>query len=66
MVLIGHAVSKKRFENNAHVNVYNPGAGADNPMGHIYFKNINLLSILSFAASFPIYDFVTDFPHLNA
>ena len=40
MVLIGHAVSKKRFENNAHKNVYNPGAGADNPMGpHLFQKH---------------------------
>ena len=41
------------FENNGHVHVYSPGAGADNPLGSIFFKNINLLLIKPFAASFP-------------
>ena len=40
------------LENNGHINVYSPGTGADNPLGSIFFQNINLLLIWSFAASF--------------
>ena len=34
MALIGQAVSvKNMFENNGHIHVYSPRAGADNPLG---------------------------------
>ena len=34
LALVGQAVSeKKMFENNSHIHVYSPGAGADNPLG---------------------------------
>ena len=49
LALSGQAVSEK---NNGHIHVYNPGAGTDIPMGSILLKNINYLSICSFAASF--------------
>ena len=31
--LIGQVVSEKMFENNGHIHVYIPGAGADNSLG---------------------------------
>ena len=40
MALISQAVSeKKKFENNGQINVYSPGAGADNPLGSNFFIN---------------------------
>ena len=37
--LIDHAVSEgKIFENNGHVHVYSPRAGADNPLGSKSFQ----------------------------
>ena len=34
LALIGHGFfEKKSFENIGHIHVYNPGAGADNPLG---------------------------------
>ena len=52
LALIAQAVSEM-FENNGNVNVYSPGEGADNPLGQIFFKNINL-SIKTFKAKFTI------------
>ena len=38
LILVGQAVSEKKiFENNGHMHVYSPGAGADNHLGLIYF-----------------------------
>ena len=54
--LIGQAVSVM-FENNSHVHVYSPGAGTDSPLGSMLFfssKNITLLLICSFVASFTL------------
>ena len=34
------------------INVYSPGAGADNPRGHSLDVNRNVLSLQSFVASF--------------
>ena len=46
LALIGRAVSERKlFENNGHVHVYSPGAGADNPIGSNFLQNINFLSI---------------------
>ena len=46
------------FENNGHIiHVYSPEAG-----GKFFFKNKILLSIWSFVAIFPLYDFVRVFP----
>ena len=62
LALIGQAVSeKKMFENNGHVQyMYKaPGQGPTAPWDQNLFKNINLLLIWSFAASFN--DFVTFF-----
>ena len=53
------------FENNGHIHVYSPGAGADNPgWGHIFFKNIHKSSFnLVICCKFlPLNDFVTFFP----
>ena len=45
--------------------VYSPRAGADNPLGSLFFINSIIQSIKSFAASFPpLNDFVTIFPIL--
>ena len=53
LALIGQAISeKKRFENNGHIHVYSPRAGSEAPLVIRFFKNINLVSIWSFAASF--------------
>ena len=51
------------FENNGYVHVFSPGAGADNPLGSIFFINSIIQLIYSSAASFPpLNDFVTIFP----
>ena len=40
MALIGQAVSvEKMFKNGGYVHVYNPGTGAENPLGSILFIN---------------------------
>ena len=31
------------FENGGHIQVYSPGAGADNPLGSNFFHNITVL-----------------------
>ena len=53
LVLVCEAVSEDRiFEKNGYVHVYSLGAGAVNPLGQfVFFRNINILSIWSFAAS---------------
>ena len=39
-VLIGQAVSeKKMFENNGHIHVFSPRAGADNTLWHLFLKH---------------------------
>ena len=39
LALIDQVVSKtKMFENNSHIHVYSPGAGADNPWGSNLFQ----------------------------
>ena len=38
------------FENNGHIHLYSPGAGADNPRGQ-FILNIIFLLIWSFAVS---------------
>ena len=41
LALISHAVSeKKMFENNGHIHVYSPGAGADNHLGSKSFSKM--------------------------
>ena len=50
--LIGQAVLGEMFKNNSHIHVYSCGPGAENPLVSIFFLNINLLSLWSFAASF--------------
>ena len=41
MALIGRAVTeKKMFKNNGHVHAHNLGAGADQPLVSIVFKDI--------------------------
>ena len=38
MALIGQVVSeKKMFDSNGYIHVYSPGAGADNPLGSIFY-----------------------------
>ena len=45
MALIGLAVSvEKMFENGGHIQVYSPGAGADNPPGVKFFSLTVLFS----------------------
>ena len=40
LALIGQAVLEKKIvENGGHIHVYSPGAGADKPLGSIYFIN---------------------------
>ena len=62
LALIGQAVyEKKMFENNGHIHVYSPGAGADNPLASIFFKkniksSVNLVICCKF---YPLNDFVT-------
>ena len=41
------------FENNGHIPEIAPGQGQTTPLGQYCFKNINLLSVWSIAASFP-------------
>ena len=36
---------KKSFENIGHIHVYNPGAGADNPLGKLFLINTFIQSI---------------------
>ena len=45
-------LEKKMFENNGYVHVYSPGAGADNPLGSIFFINSIIQSIQSFLQDF--------------
>ena len=52
------------FENNGHIHVYSPRAGADNPLGsnyfHLQYYSVNLVLCCKFS---PFkYDFVTVFP----
>ena len=37
LALIDQGISEKMFENNGHIHVYSPGAGAYNPIGPILF-----------------------------
>ena len=53
LALIGHAVLEKICENNSHILVYSPWAGADITQGSNIFININILSIRSIPVSFP-------------
>ena len=39
MALIGQVVSEEMFENDGYVHLYNSGAGADNPLGQMFFIN---------------------------
>ena len=67
MALIGQVVSdsEKMFENNGHIHVYSPGAGADNPLGSNSFHKhtikypVNLVISCKF---FQINDFLTVCP----
>ena len=39
LALIGQVVNeKKMFENNGHIHVYSPGAGANNPLASFFSK----------------------------
>ena len=59
----GFRVRSLKLENNGHIHVYYPEAGADNPLGQIFSINSINQSIMSFAASFPQLNyFVTVFP----
>ena len=64
MALVSNPVSEKILGNNGNVHVYSLEAGAG-PWGQIVFINISTQSIKSFAASFPINDFLTVFSHPN-
>ena len=62
LALFVQVVSEKMFENNGHMQIYSPGPEQITTWD-LFFTNINLLSIWSFAASFPpLNDFVTVFP----
>ena len=53
LALIGQAVSvEKMFENGGHIQVYSPGAGADNPLGSIFFSLTVLFSQYSLCCKF--------------
>ena len=52
------------FKNNGHMYIA-PGQGQTTPLGQLFFKNINLLSIWSFAASFAL-KMTKFFSHSNA
>ena len=41
---------REQFENNGHIHVYSPGAGADNPLGSKFFHKHNYS--VNLAASF--------------
>ena len=46
LALIGQTdLEKKIFVNGGHIHVYSPGAGADNPLGSIFFINTFIQSI---------------------
>ena len=46
LALIGQAVSvEKNFENSSHIHVFSPEAGADNPLGQIFFINSIIQSV---------------------
>ena len=56
MALIGQAVSEKEMFEIMVIYMYIAlGHGAETPLG-LFFKIINLLSVWSFAASFPLND----------
>ena len=60
---IWHSVFRGDVWNNGHIYVYSQGAGADNPLGTFFVKNINFLSNWSFTASFSqLNDFIKVFP----
>ena len=46
------------FEYFDHIDVYSPGAGADNPLGSKFFSYINLLSPCILPASFPPFNYI--------
>ena len=55
LALIGRPVLEKMlFENNGLIHVYSHRVGTNSTMRPIVFLNINLLSILSFAANVSI------------
>ena len=49
-----------------YMHAYSQGAGAENPLGTLFFININLLSICILPASFPPFKFFTNFVNSSA
>ena len=48
------AISEKMFENNGHIQVYSPGAEAENPLGYFFFLFINtIIDLFSQFSPFP-------------
>ena len=57
LALIGQVVSEKTmFENNGHIHVYSPVAGAGNPWGQIFFfkKYNSYVNLVICCKFFPI------------
>ena len=63
LALIGHVVSEKMFENNGHIHVYSPEAGAYNSLGQLIFQNLkSSVNLVICCKNFPVNYYVTVFP----
>ena len=56
------------LENNGHIHVYSPGAGAEKPLGSKCFHKhkFSVVCLVFWCKLFPLNDYVTVLPHSHA